>query len=213
MKYDIPFALIHHLAVDDIIIALLAFAFAMLVSGEAQGYLTYLLGYDDPAENKRIFSFNPLLHTDPFGLITYVLTGFGWTRRYLPEKPIENKFHLFILHLSGPIANLLMANIVGSILYIVSKIADYMGEEKAMSVLLITNLCVGFYGLLLPIPPMPMGNLIRGLLKSHGKEKIVYPLGVLTIAAIFAFEFLTGSHPVSGPINFVITKAYLFIIP
>ena len=67
------------------------------------------------------FHFNVFLHLDILGSLAFLLGGFGWPRRMEidPTKFEHPKLYTILTRLGGPVANLLFAGIVASIIDLV----------------------------------------------------------------------------------------------
>ena len=209
----IPFIIADAFAVDNLIIGLAAFAIAVTINAEAQGFVANLLRYDEVAQDKRFFSFNPLAHLDPFALAAFLFCGFGWPRRVLPSLAARSLRHRLAIQLAGPVANLLLANIIGSIMLILGKMNAELLDEKAINAVMVTNVAFGIYNLLLPLPPLAMGNLAGRLVTPVKKETATYIAGLLVLFSLLLFEFVTGRVVLSGILNDITRTVFLFMKP
>ena len=92
---------------------------AVTINAEAQAFAATFLG-DSRTGDSRRFNFNCVLHLSLLGTICYLVAGFGWPRTVDvdPGKFKHPRAYLVITRLAGPVANLLLAGIVGSIVMI-----------------------------------------------------------------------------------------------
>ncbi|HBI13961.1 MAG TPA: hypothetical protein DDY20_00285 [Desulfobulbaceae bacterium] len=159
---QIPFLLdLGKIEVDKLIIFILSVLAAITVNAEGQAAMATTLG-DIQKESKDRFHFNPLFHLDISGLLCFFVAGFGWPR----HVPIEaNNFkhpsvYLILSRFAGPLANLLLAGIAGSIIWVTRVIGV---EDQVFTILLSVNLMVFVFNFL-PIPPLAGASLFFPLL-------------------------------------------------
>ena len=213
--FDIPYILFKNLEIDNIIIAMVAFAVASMVNAEAQNYVSMFFG-NDIKKSKRAFSFNPLAHFDFFALISFVLLGFGWSRKIDIDYEKINKKQFFIIKTAGVFANFFFANIISSILYMLGKFSTNLINEKVLNIVLITNLSFFIYNLFLPIPPFSSGKILTNFLffKNYKKnETKIYYIGLFTFIVFFFFDYFVLQGVVFNNINKLTTKCYKIIMP
>ena len=211
--FTIPYIPFYNLAVDNIIIAILSFMVASMVNAEAKNYVAMSFG-SDVKKNKRAFSFNPLSHSDIFSFFLFFFFGFGFARGSKINYDKMKKKQIFIIHLAGPIANLLFANIVSSILYMAVKFSPALADEKVLNILLITNLTFCVYNLLLPLPPFSLGKALTlpFFLKFKISKKKRYFLAILLFMILFSLDFFVFKKSFSNALNQVVVKIHQFIL-
>ena len=152
MFYPIPFLIdFSNPEFDKIVIFIVAVLLAITVNAEAQSFAATVL-VDIRQDAKDRFHFNPLLHINLAGSICFAVAGFGWSKQIELDT---NKFKhpviaLFIVKFSGAFANLLMASIAGSILFIMKK---WNLEDQVFSIVISVNLMVFVYNAI-PVPPL-----------------------------------------------------------
>ncbi len=169
--FNVPFLLdLTNLSFDDTIIFIVAILSAILFNGEAQGYAATFLGDVQNDKSKR-HHFNLFLHIDIIGFICFFLGGFGWGKRVeINRDNLKKPFlHTLIIRFSGPIANLLLANIICSIIWVLHK---YEVQDKTFSIIAAVNIMVAVYGLI-PIPPLAMGSIFNYFRKSGNLNKYI----------------------------------------
>ncbi|MFP4461575.1 MAG: site-2 protease family protein [Thermotogota bacterium] len=161
------------------------------------------LGDPTPRSYGRI-TLNPLAHLDMFGLIAFLLIGFGWAKP-VPVNPNyfkDPKKGNILVSISGPAANLLIA--ITTILIEVLLLKLTPGVYDALPGLIpvfhtIAYLNIAFAILnLLPIPPLDGYHIIRELISEKYKYFLQmyerYSLIVFFIAlfVIFPYVFRTA---------------------
>ncbi len=136
---------------DKIVIFIVAVLLAITVNAEAQSFAATVLG-DIRQDAKDRFHFNPLLHINLSGLICFAVAGFGWSKQVElnTDKFKHPVIALFIIKFSGAFANLLMASVAGSILFIMKK---WNLEDQVFSIVISVNLMVFVYNVI-PVPPL-----------------------------------------------------------
>ena len=89
---------------------------ATMINAEAQAFAATFLG-DARIGARDRFNFNVFLHLGMLGTICYLVGGFGWPRKLDvdPSKFKHPRAYLVITRAVGPMANLLLASIAGSL--------------------------------------------------------------------------------------------------
>ncbi len=175
----IPFLLDYgHLEVDKCIIFALSVLIAVTVNAEGQAIMATTLG-DIQKDSKNRFHFNPLFHLDIPGIACFAIAGFGWPRHVpIDKKKFKYPYAYTILsRFAGPLANLLLAGIVGSILWVLRRMGI---QDQVFSIVLSVNLMVFAFSFL-PLPPLAGASIFSALL-----PKKRYP-ATLILARIFPY--------------------------
>jgi Zn-dependent protease len=141
---------------------------AMTVHEFAHGLTAYKLG-DPTAKYSGRLTLNPLAHIDPFGtiilpLFLFLSTGFaiGWAKpvpiNYLALR--NPKRDIIWVGLSGPLANILFAFLLGMLWRIIP-----LAQLPALifQKLIYINLLLAVFNLI-PIPPLDGSRIAMGLL-------------------------------------------------
>lgn len=175
----IPFLLDYaHLEVDKCIIFILSVLIAVTVNAEGQAIMATTLG-DVQRDSKSRFHFNPLFHLDISGIACFAIAGFGWPR-HVPIDKKKFKYpntYTILSRFAGPFANLLLAGIVGSILWVLRRMGV---QDQVFSIVLSVNLMVFAFSFL-PLPPLAGASIFSALL-----PKKRYP-GFLILTRIFPY--------------------------
>ena len=116
--------MLSQLSISEIIIFFIAILISMVVHEACHGYVAYWLGDNTALEHGRL-TFNPLKSIDLLTtiLLPVVLVLFGlmpfFAAKPVPINPRNLKFGNYgsaLVGLAGPVSNLLMAAVVGTIL-------------------------------------------------------------------------------------------------
>ncbi|MCP4119973.1 MAG: site-2 protease family protein [Desulfobacteraceae bacterium] len=187
----IPFVLdFSNLQFDTTVIFIVSILLAITVNAEAQAFMATVLG-DAPPRPKDRFHFNPLFHMDLSGLLCFAVAGFGWPRQ--PEIEADNfkrpGLGLILVKFAGPAANLMLASITGSILWLMG---HWGLEDQVFSILLAVNLMV-FTASFLPIPPLAGATLVSFLFPRRFKSappviRLAKGLPYLFVAALLVIR-------------------------
>lgn len=191
-KLPVPFRLdFFNLAVDDTVCFCVSILIALTVNAEAQAFAATFLG-DSRSDDKGRFHFNAFLHTDIIGLLCFLLAGFGWPRemKIAAQQFSRPRLFLILSRFAGPAANLLLANIACSIIWLMSK---YGAADRVFAILAAVNLTVAVYSIL-PFPPLAGASLVSVWIPDHAEKlrQIYHRSGPLILLGIFVTEKLSG---------------------
>lgn len=189
---NIPFLLdLKNLEVDKLVIFVVSVLIAVTVNAEAQALMATTLG-DIQRESKDRFHFNPLFHLDISGVICFAVAGFGWPRHvYIESDNFKHpNIYLILSRFAGPFANLMLAGIAGSILWVMG----VMGvEDQVFSIVLSVNLMVFVFNFL-PIPPLAGASLLSPLLPKKMKPAAQLMGKVFPYLLVLIFIILRFNH-------------------
>lgn len=140
---------------------ILSLCLAMVVHEWAHGFVSYKLGDPNPKINGRL-SLNPLNHIDPFGMLMFIVCGFGWAKPVsIDSRYYKNeKLGVSLTALAGPISNFLFAGIS----IIINNIIG--GGFSFLYYLAMVNISLGLFNLI-PIPPLDGSKVVASLLPSN----------------------------------------------
>lgn len=145
-----------------------------------------LLG-DSTAKDMGRLTVNPLAHFDLLGTILILTVGFGWGKP-VPFNPLNvrnKKWGPLLIGLAGPLANIIMAVVVGLFLRFFALPAANLALFFAVFVGL--NLGFGIFNLI-PLPPLDGSHILFALLPREfdGLKNFLWQYGFLILlAAIF----------------------------
>ncbi len=160
--WPVPFFLDpSNLTIDATVAFCVAVLVAVLLNAEAQAFMSDFLGDRRPGAKDRL-NFNAFLHVGVLGSICYLIGGFGWPRLFdIDRSKFEHpRLYMVLTRAAGPLANLLMASIVGSVVMIFNAF-DY--NPRVFMMVVGVNLTTAIYNLI-PVPPLAMGQIICELL-------------------------------------------------
>ena len=179
-----------HFAIDAFVSFCLGVLLAVLVSAEAQAFAATFLG-DHRVEAKDRFHFIAFFHLDILGTINYLVGGFGWA------KPIEinssnfsyPRLFTFLTRLAGPLANLLMAGIAGSLVSILQSLQLF--DVRVFNMIVAVNITTAVYNLI-PLPPLAAGVLLTCFIPERfgGLRRLINQAGPFLILALTLFDRL-----------------------
>jgi Zn-dependent protease len=191
-----------------------AFAVSVLVTvtlnAEAQAFMSNLLGDRRPDARDRLH-FNAFLHLGVLGSICYLIGGFGWPRGFdIDRSKFEYpRLYMVLTRLAGPLANLLMASIVGSIVMIFN-VFEY--NPRVFLMVIGVNLTTAIYNLI-PVPPMAMGYLVSELMPQMEERTrmLLFGVGPYLVLALALAERLTHQAIFSPYFDPIIRTIYTYI--
>jgi Zn-dependent protease len=185
------------LTIDSAVAFAVSVLVAVTLNAEAQAFMSNLLG-DRRTEARDRLHFNAFLHLDILGSICYLIGGFGWPRAFdIDRRKFESpRLYMVLTRAAGPLANLLMGSIVGSIVMIFN-IFEY--NPRVFLMVIGVNITPAIYNLI-PIPPLAMGHLVCELLPpSQDRIKSLLLLtGPYLILALALLERITH-HGIFSP--------------
>jgi hypothetical protein len=200
--------------VEDIAIFCVAMLTAIIVSAEGQAFIATLLG-DSRIGAKDRFHFNVFMHMSVLGTLNFFIAGFGWAKEInIDTTKFKNHPRLFLLlsRISGPLANLLMANIAASLAWILD---TYGFEDKVFSTIVVVNVTMAIYGLIM-MPPLPGSGVLFALMPNGPNfekvKKTVCTFGPYFIVASFLLIRLSGWDGISSFFNPIVSTIAAFIL-
>jgi Zn-dependent protease len=199
---------------EDIVIFCVAVLTSIIVSAEGQAIVATVLGDSRQGATDR-FHFNVFMHMSILGTLSFFVGGFGWAKEMDVDTKKFKRFprlFLIISRLSGPLANLLMANIAASLAWILGK---WGFEDKVFSTIVVVNVSVALYGLI-PLAPLPGSAFLLALLPSgeifQKMKKMMYTVGPYCIVGFFLIARLTGWDGVSNVFDPLVSTLSNFIL-
>lgn len=203
-----------HPVVEDIAIFCVAMLTAIIVNAEGQGFVATLLG-DSKVGAKDRFHFNVFLHMTPLGTLNFFVAGFGWAKELeIDSDNFKNhpRLYLVISRISGPLANLLMANIAASLTWILT---NFGFVDKVFSTIVIVNVTMAVYGLIM-IAPLPGSAILFALFPDTSSfEKIkrtITVTGPYLIVGLFLIIRLSDWDGLSSVFNPIVSGLASFIL-
>ena len=199
-----------HLAVDALTSFCVSVLVAVTINAEAQAFAATFLG-DSRTGDSRRFSFNCVLHLSLLGSICYLVGGFGWPRTVDVDR---TKFkhpqaYMVITRLAGPMANLLLASIVGSIVMIMKAVNS---DPRVFLMLVGVNVTTAVYNLII-LPPMAAGVLVQEIIppKLVTLRQLFRQAGPFLILALALLERLRPGGIISPYLNPLVMEVFNYI--
>lgn len=210
-NWPVPFFIDpQHLAVDAVVSFCVSVLLAVTINAEAQAFVATFLG-DSRTGDSRRFSFNCVLHLSLLGTICYLVGGFGWPRTVDvdPGKFKHPRAYLVITRLAGPIANLLLAGIVGSIVMVMKTMSF---DAHVFLMVVGVNVTTAIYNVI-PLPPMAAGVLVQELIPPGlaTVRQIFRQAGPFLILALALLDRLQPGGIISPYLNPVVMGVFAYI--
>ncbi len=209
--WPVPFFLDpQHLAVDAVASFCVSVLLAVNLNAEAQAFAATLLG-DARVAPKDRFHFNAFLHLSILGTICYLVGGFGWPRTIDldPGKFKHPRAYTVLSRAAGPVANLLLAGIAGSI---VSVMHSLNWNPRVFLMVVGVNITTAVYNLI-PLPPLAAGVLVQEMIPSGYAtlRRTFWLAGPFLILALALLERLSSRGIVGPYLNPLVTAVFSFI--
>ena len=185
---------------------------ALPVHELAHGLMADKLGDNTARWNGRL-TLNPFAHLDLIGTLMIFFLGFGYAKP-VPVNPRNFRNYkqgMLLTALAGPLSNFLMAVVSMGILRILVVMIPYGLTLEICKIFLITfteiNLGLAVFNLL-PIPPLDGFRIVANVLPP----KWSYFVDRYQLYITFVVMMLIFSNILSGPIEFLVTKLYDFLL-
>jgi Zn-dependent protease len=210
-NWPVPFILDpQNLAVDAVVSFVVSVLLTVTLNAEAQAFAATLLG-DARSGDSRRFNFNCLLHLSLLGTICYLVAGFGWPRTVDidPGKFKHPRTYTVLTRCAGPMANLTLAGIAGSLVMIMKQLA---WDPRVFLMVIGVNVTTAIYNLIL-LPPLAAGILVSELLPP-GFATVKYrflQVGPFLVLALALLERLSPQGIVSPYLNPIIAAVFNYI--
>ncbi|MDR5658165.1 site-2 protease family protein [Serpentinicella sp. ANB-PHB4] len=185
--------------INRIIYILPGILLALTVHEYSHGLSAYYLG-DHTAKKYGRLSLNPIKHIDPFGFFMLFIFGFGWAKP-VPVNPNNfkrRKLGYFIVSISGPLSNFILAIVLTIILGVQTNflVNPYLNQILLSAVYI--NVILGVFNLF-PIPPLDGSKILMLLLPSK-MENLFYKLERYSFIFLILLLYLGVIEKVLFPI-------------
>jgi len=198
------------LTIDSAVAFCVSVLVTITINAEAQAFMSNLLGDRRTGARDRLH-FNVFLHLDILGSICYLVGGFGWPRAFdIDRSKFEHpRLYMVLTRVAGPLANLLMASIVGSIVMIFN-VFEY--NPRVFLMVIGVNLTTAIYNLI-PVPPMAMGYLVSELMPQMEERTrtLLFVGGPYLVLGLALAERLTHQSIFSPYFDPIIKSIYTYI--
>jgi len=190
------------LTIDSAVAFCVAVLVTVTLNAEAQAFMSNFLGDNRPGARDRLH-FNAFLHLGVLGSICFLVGGFGWPRIFdIDRSKFEHpRLYMVLTRVAGPLANLLLASIAGSIVMIFNAF-DY--NPRVFMMVVGVNLTTAIYNLI-PVPPMAMGYLVSELMPQMEERTrtLLFQSWPYLVLGLALADFITHQSifsPYFGPI-------------
>jgi len=205
------------MGIETTILFIAILVISVVVHEVSHGYAAYYLG-DPTAKLQGRLTMNPIPHIDPIGSIVVpallaILPGgiiFGWAKP-VPYNPhnISNRYGDAIVAAAGPLSNLILAGIAGSVLQLTTITAGSALGFFLAGIILI-NIVLAVFNLV-PIPPLDGSkilfnflparfNYIRDILERYGFMILLFfiffAIKLIQPVIFTLFEFFSGANTI-----------------
>ena len=210
-SWPVPFLIDpRHLAVDAAASFCVSILLAVNINAEGQAFAATFLG-DARVNPKDRFHFNAFLHLSIVGSICYLVGGFGWPRMIDldPDKFKHPRAYTVLSRFAGPLANLLLAGIAGSIATIMN---SFEWNPRVFLMVIGVNVTTAVYNLII-LPPLAAGVLVQEMIPPGFAtlRRAFWQAGPFLILALALLERLSP-HGIVGPyLNPLIVAVFNFI--
>jgi len=141
----------------------------------AHAYSAYRLG-DMTAYRQGRLTLDPRAHIEPIGIILALIAGFGWARP-VPVNPsafYPNETRCFVIvSLAGPLMNLLIAAIVGTLIRVMIAAGIMSGFLYTVLATVVLFNIVLFLFNLIPLAPLDGYRIAVGVLPRESSATLV----------------------------------------
>lgn len=209
--WPVPFILSpQNLEIDAIVAFAVSVLLAIMINAEAQAFTSAFLG-DSRKDARDRFHFNAFLHLDILGTICYLVAGFGWpkTMDIDPTKFKYPRVHLVISRLAGPLANLFLASIGGSLVLFMNL---FSYNPRVFLMVIGVNITTAIFNLI-PIPPMAMGYLVTELIPQMDERirAMLTQIGPFAVLALALLDRITHQGIISPYFDPIIKAIYNYV--
>ena len=184
--------------------------------------LAYKFG-DDTAKLEGRLTINPMKHLDPMGSIMLLVAGFGWGTP-VPVNPFKvgkkRSRNLAIISLAGPISNLILGAILGTIFRMGLFSTDYSINSfpivvilDLMITLIYVNVILAIFNLI-PISPLDGSKILAAILPSKYTPYLIQldrwgPPILLSVIVVDIFLNIGILSTIISPIVLAIVKLFI----
>jgi len=138
------------------------------------------------------------LHLSILGTICYLVGGFGWPRTIDldPGKFRHPRVYTVLSRFAGPLGNLLLAGIAGSIVTIMN---SFEWNPRVFLMVIGVNVTTAVYNLII-LPPLAAGVLVQEMIPTEYAtlRRIFWQAGPFLILALALLDRLSP-HGIVGP--------------
>jgi len=209
--WPVPFIISpQNLEIDAIVSFAVSVLLAVMINAEAQAFVSAFLG-DSRKDAKDRFHFNAFLHLDILGTICYVVAGFGWpkTLDIDPSKFKYPRLHYLLARSAGPVANLFLASIGGSLVLFMNM---FSYNPRVFMMVIGVNITTAVFNLI-PIPPMAMGYVVTELIPqtSERLRTMLMQIGPFVVLGLALLDRISHQAIFSPYFDPIIKAVYKYL--
>src|SRR3989344_5291689 len=189
-----------------IIFSITILIMSVVIHELSHGYMADRLGDPTPRLQGRL-TLNPLKHLDPVGsLIVPLLTSifgftFGWAKpvEYNPYNLRKKRQGEFLIAIAGPISNIALALIFGTIIrFVTAGAVEVTPFVEICSYIVVINIILAIFNLI-PLPPLDGSKLLFSILPNqYGRLRMtleMYAPIFILIAVFFLWQIISPVIP------------------
>ena len=190
-----------------IIFSIAILIMSVVIHELSHGYMADRLGDPTPRLQGRL-TLNPLKHLDPVGsLIVPLLTSifgftFGWAKpvEYNPYNLRNKRQGEFLIAIAGPISNIALALIFGTIIrFVTAGAVEVTPFVEICSYIVVINIILAIFNLI-PLPPLDGSKLLFSILPNqYGRLRMtleMYAPIFIIIVIFFLWRIISPVIPV-----------------
>ena len=186
-----------------IIFSIAILIMSVVIHELSHGYMADRLGDPTPRLQGRL-TLNPLKHLDPVGsLIVPLLTSifgftFGWAKpvEYNPYNLRNKRQGEFLIAIAGPISNIALALIFGTIIrFVTAGAVEVTPFVEICSYIVVINIILAIFNLI-PLPPLDGSKLLFSILPNqYGRLRMTLEMyAPIFIIIVIFFLFVGKKH-------------------
>ena len=183
---------------------------AIIINAEAQAFAATFLGDARTGDSGR-FNFNCLPASQTPGNDLLSGGGFGWPRTVDvdPSKFKHPRAYMVITRLAGPVANLLLASIAGSMRMLMK---EFEYDPRVFLMVVGVNVTTAIYNLII-LPPLAAGVLVQELIPPRlaTVRQIFRQAGPFLILALALLDRLQPGGIISPYLNPLVMGVFNYI--
>jgi Zn-dependent protease len=208
--WAVPFIISpQNMAIDAVTAFCVSAMLALMLNAEAQAFVSTFLG-DSRVGAKDRFHFNAFMHLNILGTVCYLVGGFGWPRTMDIDrsKLAHPRLYTVIIRIAGPLANLILAGIAGSLTAIMK---TFEWDPRVFLMVVGVNITTAVYNLI-PLPPLAMGSLVCELIPADAvrTRSLFLQAGPFLIVALALWERLTHQGILSPYVDPLIKSIFTY---
>ena len=187
----------------DVIFQVIILILSVVVHEVSHGYAALLQG-DTTAKYAGRLTLNPAKHLDPFGSVILPIVmliasagsfAFGWAKP-VPYNPYNLRNHRWgelIVAIAGPISNLALALIFGTLIRFSSELGLSAGFVEISFVIVVVNCVLAVFNMI-PIPPLDGSKVLFAFLSVESEfrrflERYSFVLIIIVIFWLWKLVF------------------------